>query len=401
MRALPLIGVIALGCGTAEPQPPPPQFNVVAGTGTQGAALTQDEVDAGGAVTALGLTQEGDLVEVADGFVYQRVAGVLTPKNLYAEAADPQSTGAVKQITPRAQGGAWLATDNGLFMLEGDYVSHSPVMAGMGALSGAGEVAQGGMSGLWLAASNGVYRRTSTDTNRYSVDGYSNTAAGIAVEKGGLGAFALLGSTLVLLTPGEAAPAAALPPDDVGGVKALAAASGALFAATDRGLYRWKPSATPQWTRFSLDGSGALDVQVDPVTGSAWVVTASQLLRIDADAVTSFARPDGTSLLAVDLFGDLWTARDATLVQIHAGGGAMNASFATDMKPWLTAHCVMCHADFTDIGVFSPIAEDALQRVRSGDMPRCTGGLPCPGEQHLTADDYAVLEGWIRGGKQP
>jgi hypothetical protein len=62
---------------------------------------------------------------------------------------------------------------------------------------------------------------------------------------------------------------------------------------------------------------------------------------------------------------------------------------------------VMCHADFTDIGVFSPIAEDALQRVRSGDMPRCTGGLPCPGEQHLTADDYAVLEGWIRGGKQP
>src|SRR5581483_4207675 len=158
----------------------------------------------------------GDLVEVAGGFVYQRTAGVLTLKNLYAEADDPQATGAVKQIAPRAAGGAWLAADNGLFVLEGDYVSHSPVMAGMGALSGAGEVAQGGMSGLWLAATNGVYRRTSTDTNRYSVDGYSDAAAAIAVEKGGLGAFALLGSTLVLLTPGSGAPSAALPPDDVG-----------------------------------------------------------------------------------------------------------------------------------------------------------------------------------------
>ena len=70
-------------------------------------------------------------------------------------------------------------------------------------------------------------------------------------------------------------------------------------------------------------------------------------------------------------------------------------------KVYADKHCSMCHSDFTDIVAFTPKADSALQRVRSGDMPRCTGGVPCPADQHLTADQYAVLEGWIRGGEQP
>jgi hypothetical protein len=403
MRASALFAaaVVAVSCGPAAPEPEPPQFNVIAGTGTPGPTLPQQELDAGGTVSALGITQDGDLVVLAGELVFERVAGALTLRNLYAEAGDPTSTGAVSQIVPSSQGGAWLSAEAGLFLLQGDFVSHSPVMAGMGPLAGVSDVANGNLSGLWIAAANGVYRRQSQATNRYDVDGFSMAAAAVAVEHNGSGAFALLGNRLVLLTPGDSAPAAALPPDDVGGVKALAGTTGALFAATDRGLYRWKPSQTPAWTRFSLDGNGALDVQVDPVTGSAWVTTPGALYRIDADVVTSFSRPDGTQLLAVDQVGDLWTARGATLVQLKAGAGMTAASFANDVKPFLTTSCVMCHADFTDIGVFAPIAEDALQRVRSGDMPRCSGGVPCPADQHLTADQYAVLEGWIRGGQQP
>jgi hypothetical protein len=400
MRASVFFAVVVVACGK-PPEPPPPQLTVVTGTGDPGSALAQSELDAPGTVTALGLTQEGDLVVVADGLVYQRVAGELVLKNLYAEASDPQSLGAVKQIVPRVAGGAWLAADNGLFMLEGDYVSHSPVMAGMGPLAGASEAPKGILTGLWLAASDGVYRRTPQDTQRYDVDGYAQNASAIAAEQTGAGAFALLGPSLVLLTPGDTVPQAALPPDDVGGVQALAGGSGALFAATDRGVFRWKPALTPAWTRFALDGTGALDLQLDPVSGAAWVMTATALIRIDGDAITSFARPDGTQLLAVDRLGDLVTAKGATLVQLKTGAGAMAATFSADMKPFIEAHCVMCHADFTDVAAFSQNALEALQRVRSGDMPRCNGGLPCPADQHLSPDQYAVLEAWIRGGEQP
>jgi hypothetical protein len=114
-------------------------------------------------------------------------------------------------------------------------------------------------------------------------------ATEVAVEPNGRGAFALLGKQLVLMTRDDAVPA--LPPDDVGRVKALAAASGALYAATDRGLYRWTPSQTPAWTRFSLAGDGALNVQVDLLTGSVWVATPGALFRIEGDAVTSFNKP--------------------------------------------------------------------------------------------------------------
>jgi hypothetical protein len=272
----------------------------------------------------------------------------------------------------------------------------------MGPLSGASEVAQGGMNGLWLAATNGVYRRQATDTFRYRIDGWSEAAGGIAADPDGAGALALLGDQLVLLTPGSGTtPAAAAVPDDVGKVNAVAAAKGALYAATERGLYRWQLNATPQWTRFSLGGAAALDVKVDPVTASAWVVTADALLRLDGDVLTSFARPAGTSLLAVDRLGDVWTAKAATLVRVEAGAASSDAKFDADLKPWLVAHCTMCHSDFADLVAFSPKAEAALQRVRTGDMPRCLGGVPCPTDQHLKPDEWAVLEAWIRGGKQP
>lgn len=395
--------VLAAACGTPPP-PQEPKFNVVSAAATERSALMQEELTASGTVSAVGTSTAGDLVMVAGDRVYERTAGELTQRNLYAQGTDPTLLGDVSAIIPRGAGGAWLAAENGLFVLEGQYVTHSPVMVGMGPLAGASEVANGGMNGLWLAATNGVYRRQAVDTFRYRIDGWGEEAAGVGADPDGSGALLILGGKLVLLTPGSGdakAPVAAAPPDDVGAVKAVAGAKGALYAATDRGLYRWQPVATPQWTRFTLGNAAALDVKIDPVTASAWVVTADKLLRVDGDAVTSYARPSGTALLTIDRIGDLWTARGPTLVRIKAGVATADVGFAADLKPWVAMHCQLCHADFVDPVAFKPKAEAALQRVRTGDMPRCTGGVPCAADQHLQPEQWAVLEGWIRGGKQP
>jgi hypothetical protein len=374
----------------------------VSAAATQGGALTQEELAAPGPVAAVGMSTAGNLVLVADGRVYERIAGELVRRSLYAQGTDPTSLGTVSAIVPRAKGGAWIAGDNGLFVVDGTYVTHSPVMVGMGPVAGLTEVAQGNLNGLWLAATNGVYRRQTAETFRYNIEGYGEVASGVAGDPDGAGAFAVLDGKLVLLTPGEAAtPAAAEPPEDPGKVNAVAGAKGALYAATARGLFRWVRTATPAWTRFTLGDTEALDVKVDPVTQAAWVVTADALIRIDGDQATSYARPAGTQSLAVDRIGDLWTAKASTLVRVQAGAGSAEAKFATDLKPWLQQRCTSCHADFADPVAFSPKAESALQRVRTGDMPRCTGGVPCPQTQWLMPADYAVLEGWIRGGKQP
>lgn len=402
MRPLWLSALVLAACGTPQPPTPPEEKLKVHGTAAaQGSALMQEELATAGTVSAVGMSTDGNLVLVAGDRVYELIAGELTRRSLYAEGADPTTLGAVSSIIPRAKGGAWLASANGLFVVDGEYVTHSPVMVGMGPLSGASEVSQGNLSGLWLAATNGVYRRQASETSRYRIEGYGEAAGAIAADPDGAGALAVLGEELVLLTPGETGPAAAEPPEDVGTVNALASAKGALFAATSKGLYRWQRTATPQWARFTLGDAAASDVKVDPVTGAAWVTTSDALFRLDADALTQFARPMGTEKLAIDRLGDVWTAKGSTLVRLKAGVGAAGASFMTDLKPWLTTHCNACHADFADPVAFKPRAEAALQRVRTGDMPRCNGGVPCPTEQHLKAEQFAVLEAWIRGGKQP
>ncbi|MBK7865073.1 MAG: hypothetical protein IPJ65_42050 [Archangiaceae bacterium] len=381
--------LLLAACGTAQPLPAePPKLEVRWAAAAPRGALVQEALDAGGDITALGVSTAGDLVLVAGGRVLERTAGELTRRYLYAEGSDPAELGEVSSIVPRASGGAWLTSENGLFALEGRYVTHSPVRPGMGALAQASEVASGPLAGLWLAASSGVYRRQPTDTVQYQIAGWADGATGVAADPDGTAAIAIVAGHLVVYRPGSGVTLDVEEvPDAVGEVHAVAAAKGALYAATARGLYRWRSSATPRWTRFTLANAEALEVQVDPVTASAWVLTAGALLELDGDVLTAFERPSGAAQLAVDHLGDVWTARGATLVRLKAGATTAQATFESDVKPWVQTHCAMCHSDFADRVAFAPRAQDALQRVRSGDMPRCWGravpGRPAPEGRRL------------------
>ena len=115
------------------------------------------------------------------------------------------------------------------------------------------------------------------------------------------------------------------------------------------------------------------------------------------------ANNESAPLLTVDRFGDVWVAEADGLSRKSLGSsGTERTSFAVDVLPWVQERCSMCHMNqtqnFEDYEVFQAIAEDALIRVRSGDMPRCGGGVRCSPEETLTSEQYAVLEQWIRDG---
>src|SRR6185436_19390570 len=107
--------VLAASCGNPPPPKEDPKFTVVSGPAVAGSALMEEELAAGGTVTAVGMSKDGNLVMVASDRVFERVGGVLTRRSLYAEGSDPTSLGAVSAIIPRGAGGAWLAAENGLF----------------------------------------------------------------------------------------------------------------------------------------------------------------------------------------------------------------------------------------------------------------------------------------------
>src|SRR5262249_11715051 len=150
-------------------------------------------------------------------------------------------------------------------------------------------------------------------------------------------------------------------------------------------------------------------VAADRSTGTAWALSSDRLIAAEpSGAATAYVAPaelagSSSAAITVDALGDLWIALGPALHHLSRGATAAWVGFASDVARWIGAHCTQCHGnqtqDFRIYEVFAPKAEEALGRIRSGDMPRCNGGLVCPADQHLAASDYAVLEQWIRAGK--
>ena len=392
--------MLAIACGPIAAAPPPETLRTITGTGTVGARLTVELIDTVDPITRIGTSTDGTIIITAGDRVLEQTAEGLQHRTLYAEPTDPTSLGTVSSISPRQPTGAWLATDTGLFVLQAQYVSHAPITAGMGALGTVTEATAGPFTGLWLSASNGIYRRQDESTQRYQVQGTEGSAATAAVDPLGTAAMVVANGQLFALTPGEPTPIA--DPGPVSGeIFGLAASNKTLWAATTQGLVRYQADATPKWSRFTLSGETIDAVAVDSLSGSTWAKSGARLFRIDADAITAFDISPGEGQLAVDHLGDVYSFTGHSLQRIEAGTPGAAVSFQTQLKPWLAQHCQRCHADFKAIDVFLPKAGTALQRVESGDMPRCEGGVICPVEGRLTADQTALLEQWIRGGTQP
>jgi hypothetical protein len=396
------VAVLIVGCGSApKPPPPAPTFSTVSGAPQSGTALQSEQLMLATDIRKFGVSSQGTLVVSLDDSTYEYTGGVLVERTLYAETGEPTSLGAVSSIGPRAGEGAWLAAANGLYELDGFYLTLSPQMPGQ--VRAAYEQPSGLMQGLWLATDQGLVYRTTAATNAFTIDGDKDVSQ-IVVEPMGDDAFAVFGGTLYRLTLTGDSMTAEQVPMTTGAVRGIAASTGNLYAATPIGLVRWNATLSPAWQVITLAADGqqlSLDaVATDPVSGTVWALAGSQVIEVDGTTRTSYPQGVGNSI-AVDQLGDVWLMNGAQLTRLQSTVSGTAVSFASQVQPFISANCTTCHADFTTYDVFKTKAADALRRVSSGDMPRCTGGIPCAADQHLKPDQYSVLEQWIRGGMQP
>jgi hypothetical protein len=404
------------GCGgkgnQAPPIGPPAEVEVKAGAPAPMTASTVDALDATGGVSVLGVTSKNNVLAVSGGEIYEVDTGMLVHRSLYAESGEPTSTGEVHAITPRAAGGAWIAADNGVFLLDTLFVTKASFSTGMGPVRSTSEVSTGPLTGLWVAGDDGLFRRQGSMLTKYAIPSVDGAVLAIAVEAGGNAALALAGTDAIVLSASGGQITSDRPPLEAGAISSIAAGTGVLYAGSDTGLFRYRPDGMPKWTHFTLAADGepgkkvralALDVAV----GDLWMRTDDGVVRLSGDTLGGLdASTVGTSTvpaIAIDEVGDLWAAGGNKLEHVGTSGMTAAVTFAHDVSPWLGMHCTQCHGNetqnFQDYNVFAPLADMALERVKSGDMPRCDGGTPCPSDKHLTEMDYTVLEQWIREGK--
>src|SRR5262245_27848023 len=84
------------------------------------------------AVEALGIDSSGRVLAVAGSTTYEVDTGSLQARALYAGPGDPTSIGHVFAVAPKMEGGAWIASDAGLFIVDAVYVVKSPLVVGEG-----------------------------------------------------------------------------------------------------------------------------------------------------------------------------------------------------------------------------------------------------------------------------
>lgn len=393
-------GALAGGCGDDTPSPPIPGALQLDSRPATPAEWTDTAVISPDVADAIGVDAEGRVWAVLDGRVFVVDSGVLAVRQRFADPApsDPATTetttttglGVVHRIRPRLTGGAWLATETGLWTTEGLYVRRRPTNFMPPGITDVQDVAAGDFAGLWLAARDGVYHVFNDQVRRFEAD---RPARRLAVN--GFDAALVDGTTVRLLTA---------EPDGVyvrevpfnHRVVDVVASEDALYVATDGGLFRYRGS---EWTRF--DAIGAVQA-INAQGGEVWARTADGTYVVSDTRLSQYPPVSGTAL-AVDRLGDVWTTASQGLVRASTGivSGEV-ATFARDVQPWIDTHCAACHSnqtqDFRAYETFREVAADALTRVRSGDMPRCAGGVRCSPEAILTDDDYSVLERWIRAG---
>lgn len=396
----PLAPLAALALAACGDVPPPlyPPLTVVDDAQQTGTWTTETATPLSGAVSAIGRSAAHHLVLVLDAQAQVDVRGALEARPVYAEAGEPMSLGEAHTVRPRAAEGAWIAGPAGLFALDAHFVTRSPLSDGLRDVRDVAEIATGPLAGVWIVDAEGL---------RWARDGRLDEVAlaledprHLAIEP--TGAFGLVASEaqVVLLEPADGGLEATVVDLAFGAVRALGAADGAAYVAGDNGLFTTDGA---RWTYYPLGGAELDALAIDPSTGAAWAKAGAVVFRVvDDEPVTRFGIGADERHLVVDQLGDVHAVASGALFSRGTGANRDGVTTFADVKPWLAAHCSQCHrnqtADFEQYDVFIERAEDALARVRAGDMPRCAGSVRCPEAMTLSPDDYAVLEQWIRDG---
>lgn len=332
---------------------------------------------------ALGVGSEGAVVGTQDQ-VWHVEDGLWGPASVRLED-DESPPGAIHGVTARREGGTWVAAERGLYALGGRYLV--PVLATPEPLLAAAEVESGPLEGLWLLSEAALTRFDGGGGARYEAEQplieFAASPRRLIVR----------GTTTEVWVP-----------DGIQLERWPVPGTTVAVAASRDGLWRLDADARLWW----LDGAGAptdwrgldwpgaaapTDLEGD---GRAVVVAAGdELYRVGPDTVLHLGTQVGLQRLAPGRDGGGWSASGTELL----GFGLGRAGFDT-VRPLLETECAGCHPDYVDVAVFRPRASSALERLQSGDMPRCGAGQTrCP--TPLPPETYAPLRTWIEEGMLP
>lgn len=389
--------VLIAGCGGSDPsEPQTTPFTTIDRAPLQGAWTTESARAVSTAPEALGINEEHRLVLAAAGGVFAEVRGVLQDRPLYVGTDEAPSMGKVFSVHPKSGGGAWLAGEQGLYSVERHFVTRSPLSEALSEVHQVADVPSGALKGLWILDTAGLWLRSEGSFDK--VNAHLTSPTLIAADA--WGRFALMASTsdLVLLNMQDGVLQSLDIDLDTGTIYGLTGTPNAVWVAASNGLF--KTDGT-RWTHYPL-GAKATEIAADPATGAVWVRTEGGLIQVTDNVTTRYPTGGDEIGLAVDQLGDVHSLASGALLRRGTGAADGNAVDFAMLKPWLQANCSTCHnnqtANFEDYAVFVERAEEALARVRTGDMPRCGGGIRCPPELTLSPSDFAVLEQWVRDG---
>jgi len=397
IMSLAVIAATTSACGGDTPGPGDTPFTVRAPTPVTGAWTSESAQALGGEAEALGVDASGHIVVVSQGRALVDVFGTLEHRPLYAAPGEPVTMGAIQTLRPRTDEGAWIGSDGGLFSIDRHFVTHSPLSERADDVIDVAEAGPGPLEGIWMLSGQGLWRKSQGGLSEVQVD--HAQARRIAIDTRARFALLASDSALTLLQAKDGGMLATEVRLPTGQIHGLSAAEGMLWVASDTGLYSVDGS---EWSHYPLGGEAVTAVANDPSTGAAWARSATTLYMVQQDTVRAYTASSDETGLAVDRLGDVFGLSQGALFKRGTGASDGNAVTFEQVQPWLSTHCSQCHqnqtADFEDYEVFVERAEQALARVRSGDMPRCAGSVRCDADAALSAQDYAVLEQWIRDG---
>ncbi len=406
-----LLTVLFLGisCGqeTQQPQTNTGPAQIEPPVQEEPALQLSPNIDLSQAIEDLALDAQGELLVSTGSQLYQMAAGQLSVRPLYAEPQEPQTMGKILAMSPLADGGAWVAAEEGLYTLQSLYLTASSLKLD-GPVRKLLTIKLGPTAGLWLATDSGLHWLS--QDNQLKALAMGKLSQGItALAADQRGQMLLQRGSEVSWVKLESGKLFDHPLGfPIGEVTAVASAGQTLLLQTQTHLYLHLYEPSERWVEVKLPQSTWLPLRYisgDQLAGRFWAQTlGGDLLEFDAQQIIK--RP-GLNLHVppvVDGLGRIYKAGGSILLSGSVSSGP-ELSFEKDIRPWLQTHCLACHssqgADFSAYETFRPLAEDALHRVKNGDMPRCEGSARCADEQQLKPENYQILLRWLREGRKP
>src|SRR5687767_3296499 len=224
-------------CGSDPTNPPTTsELAVVKGAGSPSTFASTEALTADDTVEAIGVSGDGRVIAVFAGQPHELSGNTFEVRSLYVGEGDPEALGAVHAIAPRIGGGAWIGSEAGLFAVDEIYTYKVPLLEDAGAVNDVLDANAGTLAGLWLAMDGGLHRWEDDRVSKYAIEGLSGAATLVAIEQTGAFGVAAYGDQIATLEPNSSEILVDRPPLDTGAIHALAAATGAIYAATDKGI---------------------------------------------------------------------------------------------------------------------------------------------------------------------